>query len=316
MRPPIKFAISQIMAAGLTALMALPAAAAQDTGAAFLKIGVGARPLAMGSAFSAQADDVSAIGWNPAGLGRLKQAELSATHTEWLSDLRYDFLGAALPTRFGTMAVSARRLSQAGMERRDASGAQDGSFGAADTAATFSLARSLSPRYSAGMNVTYVQQQIDTAKATGLAMDFGAQAKVSSRLSLGAAVQNLGSSMKFINESFKLPLTVSGGASVLALKGFTVGADIRHEVYAGKTSFNLGTEYVAFDSLALRAGYETFLQGAKTVSSSNLGSGSVDRLAGLGFGMGLKIARYNLDYAFLPHGDLDATHHITLSAKF
>src|SRR5690348_6207186 len=99
---PGKIIISQALAAGLTALMVFPAAA-QDTGAAFLKIGVGARPIAMGSAFTAQADDVNAIGWNPAGLGRMQRSELSATHTEWLSDLRYDFLGAALPTRFGTM---------------------------------------------------------------------------------------------------------------------------------------------------------------------------------------------------------------------
>ena len=38
----------------------------------FLKLGVGARPVAMGSAYTAVADDANALFWNPAGLGITK----------------------------------------------------------------------------------------------------------------------------------------------------------------------------------------------------------------------------------------------------
>jgi len=58
----------------------------------------GARPLAMGGAFVAVADDVHATYWNPAGLVKLSGPEVSATFdTDW-QDLNYDiFAGVAAP---------------------------------------------------------------------------------------------------------------------------------------------------------------------------------------------------------------------------
>src|SRR4051794_22299869 len=58
------------------ALLLLPFLAAAQESASFLKIGVGARALGMGGAFTAIADDVTAMSWNPGGLGGLKQREL------------------------------------------------------------------------------------------------------------------------------------------------------------------------------------------------------------------------------------------------
>jgi len=43
------------------------------TAGQFLKIGVGARALGMGSAFSSVAGDGSSLYWNPAGISRLKK---------------------------------------------------------------------------------------------------------------------------------------------------------------------------------------------------------------------------------------------------
>ena len=47
--------------------------AALNTGAAFLKIGTGARPAALGGAYTALADDVNAIYYNPGALARLQR---------------------------------------------------------------------------------------------------------------------------------------------------------------------------------------------------------------------------------------------------
>ena len=57
------------------------------------------------------------------------------------------------------------------------------------------------------------------------------------------------------------------------------------------------------------------------LSSLNQGgsikSGGMDAVSGLGMGIGLKIfSKANLDYAFVPMGDLGATHHISLTWKF
>jgi hypothetical protein len=58
----------------------------------------GARPLAMGGAFVAVADDVHATYWNPAGLTKLLTTEVGATFdTDWQA-LNYDiFAGVATP---------------------------------------------------------------------------------------------------------------------------------------------------------------------------------------------------------------------------
>ena len=77
------------------------------SGASFLKIGVGARAVGLASAYTALADDVTALHWNPAGLSRLGSKQLAATHAELYADTRYDFFGYAHPTAKGTFGVSA-----------------------------------------------------------------------------------------------------------------------------------------------------------------------------------------------------------------
>ena len=67
----------------------------------FLTIGIGARATAMGSAFTAVASDVTALYWNPAGIASFDQNQLTLIHSEWIADLKHDFIGLAVP--LGTM---------------------------------------------------------------------------------------------------------------------------------------------------------------------------------------------------------------------
>jgi long-subunit fatty acid transport protein len=63
--------------------------------AQFLKIGVGGRATAMGDAFVAIANDVSALYWNPAGLTQVSRKSESCFLTiEWVVDINHDFVGA------------------------------------------------------------------------------------------------------------------------------------------------------------------------------------------------------------------------------
>jgi len=47
---------------------------------AFPDIGLGARPMGMGGAFVALADDANGLFWNPAGLSQIKRAEFSSMY--------------------------------------------------------------------------------------------------------------------------------------------------------------------------------------------------------------------------------------------
>ena len=73
-------------------------------GAAFLSLGVGARPLALAGAYSATASDLSAMYWNVAGVGDVQQATAFASYEQLFgsSGLSNSFVGAAIPARSGS----------------------------------------------------------------------------------------------------------------------------------------------------------------------------------------------------------------------
>ena len=66
----------------LAGLLAAPAAHATKYAGEFLKVPVGARAVGMGGAFTAVADDATAIWWNPAGMVYLPYHEVLPQHAE------------------------------------------------------------------------------------------------------------------------------------------------------------------------------------------------------------------------------------------
>ena len=56
-------------------------------GGQFLKIGIGARATAMGDAYTAIADDATAVYWNPAGIARVQGNVVSFSHAAWPAEL-------------------------------------------------------------------------------------------------------------------------------------------------------------------------------------------------------------------------------------
>ena len=71
--------------------------AAGTSGAIILKQTSGARPLGMGEAFVAVADDVNALHFNPAGLAQIKRHQISVMYLDSLVDTWYGFIGYAYP---------------------------------------------------------------------------------------------------------------------------------------------------------------------------------------------------------------------------
>ena len=92
-------------------LSALTAQGAGGLGGTVLNLGVGARAEAMGGAFVAVANDVSALYWNPAGIGQLREPRFSGLHTEWVGGIRYEWAGFVQPIAdWGSLGVSGRFL--------------------------------------------------------------------------------------------------------------------------------------------------------------------------------------------------------------
>jgi len=68
------------LALALSLSFSAASAATRETGA-FLKVGVGARAMGLGDAFTAVSDDGTAFYWNPAGLSLVRKRELSAMYS-------------------------------------------------------------------------------------------------------------------------------------------------------------------------------------------------------------------------------------------
>jgi long-subunit fatty acid transport protein len=65
--------------------------------AAFLDVGYGARPMGMGGAFVALADDANAVLWNPAGLVLLRRAQLTGMYANQAGLVPCGFVGYVRP---------------------------------------------------------------------------------------------------------------------------------------------------------------------------------------------------------------------------
>ena len=105
--------------------------------------------------------------------------------------------------------------------------------------------------------------------------------------------------LKFIEENSPLPLNLKLGLSFRPLSRLQISGDVSNpadnKAYAG-----FGMEYIIGRVFSVRGGY----------TSHN------DFNQGITFGAGFNVMNWIIDYAFVPYGQLDNTHRITISAKF
>jgi len=78
---------------------------------AFVDIGFGARPAAMGNAYVGLANDVNSIVWNPAGISSIKKMETAFTYTKILGLVDYNYLAFSMPLKDGQGAGAALIVS-------------------------------------------------------------------------------------------------------------------------------------------------------------------------------------------------------------
>lgn len=187
------------------------------TAAAFLMIPVGARATAMGSAYSAIAEEASTMYWNPAGLSNLDAATFTGEYAVWLVELDFSYAGLALPTRLGTFGlnVTALRSPEMDVTREDVPGYRTGeTFRANSYAVGLSYGRALTDRFSIGGTVKLVRETISASAATGVAFDVGTLFITPFRdIRLGASITNFGTKMKMRGDDLnvRIPDDVQDG---------------------------------------------------------------------------------------------------------
>lgn len=292
--------------------LALPLRAEET--AQFLKIGNGARAIGLGGAYTAVADDLTAMSWNPAGLALLEKRELGGMHADLTAGTHYDFLGYAHPLKGnGTLGGGLVYLGQGSIDSRDASGRLTGGYSASDSALNLAYARRFGSSASLGTNVKVIRSAIGNTTGGTFAFDAGLMKQLDFGFtgipSVGVAVQNLGPGLKFADQRGTLPVNLAAGAAYRLPVGLTFAADMKYAPSAGSANLSMGTEYALFSGLALRAGY------ASTHAALS-GSTRADDLTGFAAGLGFKFRSLSFDYSVTPFGSLGNAQRFSFSGRF
>lgn len=286
---------------------------ALESGADFLRIDTDARVVSMGSAYTAAAQGVNSIAYNPAGLASLTGVEFGFSHTNWLMDSKHDFIsigmplkttGGPLPGDKWFVGLALTRLTNGGMESRNADRSAGGGFSAYDQSVSIALAKNMGGS-RVGLAAKYIESTIAGQKAASAAIDFGITRKLGALpASLGLAVQNLGAPMKYIDQKDPLPLTVSAGLLASVMPGLDIALDVKQLVHDKQTDVSLGTEYNFMPNLALRTGY--------MMNTQLAGTGN----RGFSVGAGVNLLNMQIDYSVMPFGAIGDAQKITLKKKF
>jgi hypothetical protein len=275
-------------------------------GASFLDIPVGGAPAALGSAYTAQANDAYAPVWNPAGLGFLHSVEFTGMHLDYISPVYYEHAGLVVPIGKGEggaspagLGASIQYLGTNSIDARGPGGEPEGSFTASFAAYSLAYGEKLSDTLSLGATAKIITEKISDASADAYAADLGALFRPTSRLSLGAVMANIGSNIKFVDESDPLPLEGRLGATYQLFPQWDLSVE---SVYrrTGLASGSMGVEWRCGEMFSFRGGYNT-------AHVRELGAAS-----GLSAGIGLFFWGQEFSYAWVPMGDLGQTNYFSL----
>ncbi|MBI4548074.1 MAG: PorV/PorQ family protein [Ignavibacteriae bacterium] len=327
--------LSVVSLVGSTLTTELNAASKAKYAGEFIAIGVGGRALALGGAYIALANDITAGYWNPAGLSKMMYPQVTLMHDERFGGLiNYDYGAVAIPiSAQASLAISAIRLGVDNIPNTQNAGVDvNGNplppdqwqnfaridpnrvtyFNAADWAIYFSYAKKSNEQFSYGANLKVIRRENGEGSATGIGFDIGAQYQILDRLVLGANAQDVTTTLiawnTGTNELITPTLKIGTAYFIHALGGRFVpvlDVDLRFEgrqsasnAHLGAVSFDFhgGLEFDFKNTIALRTGY------------SDIGS--------LNVGTGIHLPKFDIDYSFAKFngGDqLDNTHRISLT---
>lgn len=314
-------------------LGAAPAAASNSgvLGGAFTSVGMGTRPLGMGGAFVAIADDANAVQENPAGMAFFEKGARFAgfTHSSLfgVSELSRDYLAfAQADMGYSAFGLSWNRLSA----NLDPSTWTEDAF-------TYAGARLVSkgdpeawPKVAVGWQAKYLRVDssltedilggsVDGGTASGYGFSLGILAKLRPSLAVGIMAQDLYSSISWATGTLEIiPTTGRLGFAYSLTSSSTFSAEARGLQTTsgfGFSGWNLGAEHWVFDGKSLmwntirnvgvRAGY--FQQTA----NNDAGQATVGGTA--------KADQWQVDYTYqtgFAANQLGATHRIGLGMQF
>ncbi len=273
-----------------------------------LRMGVGARALAMGGAHVAEAHDATAGYWNPAGLADIECVSFTGMYAaEMTADRSFNYFGfgwtPSQVTNYGTFGISWLNSGIDEIPKYNSGGTHLGTFKDMNNVFLISWAfknEFKEKMFSFGFSFKVVQQEIDDYSKTGIGGDAGIKFVIDPRVSLGLMVQDIGTQV----DDWTVPTTMRAGLAIYPLgddHSLCIPIDYGKTKDRKDETFHLGAEY-----------FWEFAEnwGAALMSGLNDGDFAI--------GVGLKVSKFRFDYAYVTEkvDFLNENHRISLSAEF
>ncbi len=280
---------------------------------AFLRMGLGARSLALGNAGAAGQAGGYSFYYNPALSGFLEDRVLSISSSAMSLDRRFNYIGFSMkvPPDAG---FSAGWINSGvnDFQSTNSIGEFTGEIAHSINAAYFNFARQFGSRLAAGLSIKYIWESLgfgnDKYSSGGWGWDFGILYRATDDLNLALVVRDVASKLKAnTGDLFEFGTTTIDNFPVLYVAGvrYTTPLDWLIVLYdfemSDKESYknHLGFEAIYQEAVALRIGYDN------------------DRITA-GTGINFKALNKNsllgrlgqLDYAFQPSILDEGSNHI------
>ncbi len=257
---------------------------AVNLSAQFENTDVGARPTALGGAFTSLSDNSLAIFYNPAGLGQVKYREFAAFYSPapfGLTDLSTASLSYSEPLSFGTIGAAFKTY---GFELY-----RENNF-------IVSYGNSYKNKIYYGANINVYNLHIQNYNnATAFGLDIGAMAYIAKFLQWGFFGKNI-TGTKIGEAKEKIAQVYRSGFTFQPEEKLRLIGEIEKDVKY-PLSVRGGLEYSVIDFLDLR-----------------FGVGSQPAIFSAGVGINYNI--FSFDYSFTKSEDLGFTHLGTVSVNF
>ena len=277
----------------------------QDSANPLEILGHSARATAMGTALVAVEGDESDLLWNPAGLAGIPSVHLSLSHDSWLEDVIQENLLLAIPlSKRDTLALGSTYVNYGKIDGYDSTGLPTASYQPNRISTALGWGGWIFDRFAVGLDARGFLQNIGGSSFSTFFAGAGVLWSPTSSLRVGLSYSDFG-----IGRS---PYSNTGAARVgfswMGLRSKDASTLLAASMVMppyGVYRLQLGVEEALGGLLFLRAGYQF-----------DLVDNQIPGLQFFSSGVGFRLGDLDLDYAFLPIGELGASHRVSLGFRF
>ncbi|MFC1493290.1 PorV/PorQ family protein [candidate division KSB1 bacterium] len=277
----------------------------------FLRMGLGARALAMGGAYVGLPQDGYSGYYNPAGLPILKKKEVTFSYRMLSLDRSFSFVGysAPLPPSAG-ISVGWIHAGVDNIDGRDFSGNHTEYYNDSQNGFLFAFGLKLNDKVNVGIGGTLLRETLVDITAKGMGINAGVLVRITDNLTLGGALRDIGAHYSWNTESLfgERGGTTTDDFPVL----FTAGAGYDLKKY--KTTFILDIFKNAKSETGYHFGFEN-----RYSDAVHFRAGLNDGDIAAGIGLLFPVSKYDgrLDYTMTDKEyDPEVTHIFSLSIIF